>query len=257
MKDFVVAAQLFTLRDLLKDQPREKVEDTLKQVKEMGYDAVQISGIGKVTKELAKMYMEICKDLELDICATHAGLNDFEEDIDWMIEYHQMWDCKYAGIGAMGPELRNADGVLEFAERANNVGAKLKEAGITLVYHNHKFEYEKKDGKTWMDMLFDAFDPECVEFELDTYWVQAGGANPVSWINKVDGRMSVVHFKDMKILSDEQQFTEIGNGNLEWPEIIDACINTGVKYAAVEQDRFTDDPLASMAMSRKYLTTVM
>lgn len=257
MENFVVAAQLYTVRDLLNGKSKEEITGTLSAIKEMGYDAVQISGVGKVTKELAVTYKEVCKMLELEICATHAGLNDYEDDLEWIIEYHRMWGCQYAGIGSMPVELRHSEGVYEFAKRANIVGEKLKEAGIHLVYHNHRFEFEKNGDKNWMEILFESFNPSFVEYELDTHWVQAGGGNPEAWIRKVDGRMGVVHFKDLQIVKDEQHFAEIGKGNLDWKGIVKACRETGVKYAAVEQDSYTDDPLESLRISRKYLKTVM
>ena len=109
--------------------------------------------------------------------------------------------------------------------------------GMQFIYHNHAFEFEKFDGVTGLDILLEASDPEAFHFELDTYWIQAGGANPVTWIEKVAGRMKVVHFKDMgNAGANEPVMAEVGEGNLEWPEIIAACRKTGVEYAAVEQD---------------------
>lgn len=253
MKNFIVAAQLYTLRELLADKTKEEIFDVLKQVKDMGYDAVQISGVGNVDMTIAKNFQEVCKDLELDICVTHLGFEFLENNIDWVIEYHKMWDCGFVGIGSMPTKYQNKEGTIEFARLCNEYGKKLKESGIMLVYHNHRFEYEKYDGKTLMDILFDNFDPEYVEFELDTHWVQSGGADPVKWIYKVDGRMTIIHFKDFRVVNNEQQFAEIGEGNLEWDDIVKACEDTAVKYAAIEQDGYTDDPLKSLNMSIDFL----
>ncbi len=92
--------------------------------------------------------------------------------------------------------------------------------------------------------------------EIDTYWVQAGGANPVTWIKKVSGNMGVMHLKDFRIVDDEQQFAEIGQGNMEWVEILEAANEVGVIYAAVEQDSFTEDPLESLRVSYDYLKSL-
>ena len=258
MKNIVIAAQLYTIRELLAGKSEEEVRKVLSKVKEIGYSAVQISGVGKIDREKAEMYQRVCQELELDICATHLGMEQLEEEIDFVIEYHKLWNCKYIGIGAMPEKYRkDAEGMVAFAKACNQIGAKLKEAGLQLIYHNHKYEFEKfpwEDGKnSGMELLFELFDPETVEFELDTYWVQAGGANPVEWIKKVNHRMSVVHFKDFRIHQDEQQFAEIGEGNLNWEAIIKACQETQVIYAAVEQDAFTTDPLESLRVSREYL----
>lgn len=253
MKNYTLAAQLFTVRELLKDRPAKEVYEVLKQIKDMGYPAVQISGIGPITKELADLYETTCNELNLEICATHVSLDELDQNLEWIIDYHKQWKCKYIGIGSMPDIYRNSEGIKAFAARCNTIGEALHKHGLVLIYHNHKFEFEKHEGKTWMDMLYVLFDPRYVEFEIDTYWVQAGGSNPVEWINKVNNRMSVVHFKDFRIVKDEQQFAEIGAGNLDWTSIIKACDQTCVKYAAVEQDRFTEDPVASLKLSIEYL----
>jgi len=252
MNKITIAAQLYTVRELLKDKSEEQVRNVLGKIKTIGYDAVQISGVGPITKELAQRYKQICKSLELNICASHVGLSDLQQDFEWIIEYHKMWQCRYVGIGSMPTEYKTEKGVLEFAKICNEIGAKLNQEGIHLVYHNHRFEFEKFGGKTMMDILYDTFDNN-VEFEIDTYWIQAGGMNPAEWIEKVDGRMGVVHLKDMRIRENQQEFAEVGYGNLDWNQIIEACRKTKVIYAAVEQDAFYKDPIKSLKMSRDYI----
>ncbi|MCB0030032.1 MAG: sugar phosphate isomerase/epimerase, partial [Anaerolineales bacterium] len=84
---------------------------------------------------------------------------------------------------------------------------------------------------------------------LDTYWVQHGGADSVDWVHRLAGRMDVIHLKDMVIQERQQVMAEVGQGNLNWPGILAACAETGVAYAAVEQDICQRDPFESMAMS--------
>lgn len=255
MANLIIAAQLYTVRELLKDKSPEEIRSVLKAIKDMGYEAVQISGVGPITRELAETYQEICKELELDICATHVGLEQLLEDLDQVIACHQLWNCQYVGIGSMPEVYRNEEGALSFISICNEIGDKLSAAGLQLIYHNHRFEFQRYQGKTIMDSLFENFN-ETVGFEIDTYWIQAGGMSPEEWIRKVKGRMAVVHFKDMRIHEDQQEFAEVGYGNLNWQEIIKACTDTGVIYGAVEQDSFYKDPLESLKMSREFLKQV-
>lgn len=257
MKKPIIAAQLYTLRDFLAGKSETEIRRILTQVRHMGYTAVQISGVGEVTPELAETYKTICLDLALDICATHFSIDYMEENLEWVIEVHKKWQCSYAGIGSMPEELRTAEGLQIFIDRCNVLGKELNAEGIQLVYHNHRFEFEKLDGTPWLEILFKGFNSDYVQMELDTYWVQAGGANPVSWIDLAAGNLGIIHFKDMRVVKDEQQFAEIGQGNLEWPEIIAACRRAKVTYAAVEQDSNTEDPLNSLRMSFEYLEEIM
>lgn len=253
MKKPIIAAQLYTVRELLSGKSEEEIRHVLTQIREIGYEAIQISGIGEVTSEVAEIYERITADLKLDICATHFALEYIEDNLEWVIELHKKWQCDYIGVGSMPLNLRFTDKLKGFAERMNAVGKKLKASGIQLIYHNHKFEFEQIDGKPWLQYLLDHFNPEYVQLEIDTYWVQAGGANPVTWIKKVSGNMGVLHLKDFRIVKDEQQFAEIGQGNLQWVEILEAANVAGVIYAAVEQDSFTADPIESLRISYDYL----
>jgi sugar phosphate isomerase/epimerase len=91
-------------------------------------------------------------------------------------------------------------------------------------------------------------------FILDVFWVQAGGMNPCTYIEKLKGRIKIIHFKDFRVNGRTRQFAEIGEGNLQWNEIIPLCEKTGVHCAVIEQDAdFLKDPFDSLAISKKFL----
>lgn len=246
-----VSAQLYTLRDFL--QTPQDIARSLQKVREIGYRSVQVSGIGPIEdQELKKMV-----DAEgLTICATHIRFDELVNKTEAVIDRHLTWECKYVGLGSMPEAYRNdLDGYKRFAALISDVARKLKEAGLTFIYHNHHFEFRKMAGRTGMDILLEECDSAAVEFELDVYWVQAGGADPVEWIRKVAGRMKVVHLKDMVIGPDgNQRFAEIGEGNMNMRGILQACEEIGVEWAPVEQDQcYERDPFDSLALSLKNL----
>jgi sugar phosphate isomerase/epimerase len=105
-----------------------------------------------------------------------------------------------------------------------------------------------------MDILFNESDPDTFGFQIDTYWVQAGGGDPIYWINKVRDRMPIVHLKDMGIDTNKNLvFMEIGEGNLNWSGILEACKSIGVEWYCVEQDRCQRNPFESIEISLKNL----
>lgn len=249
MNEMNVAAQLYTLRNFLKTP--EDVGQTLKMVKAIGYNAVQASGVGPIDPQVLR---QLADEAGVRICATHISYDRLKNDLDEVIRDHKTWDCRYVGLGSMPQQFRSSrDGFLAFAREFNEVSKKIFDSGLKFIYHDHNFEFEKFDGETGMDILLSNTDPETFGIELDTYWIQAGGANPVEWIKKVDQRMEVVHFKDMTVKNSQQQFAEIGEGNLNWKAIIDACRATKVRWYAVEQDVCQRDPFESLQMSLTYL----
>ncbi|HEY5562424.1 MAG TPA: sugar phosphate isomerase/epimerase [Clostridiaceae bacterium] len=250
MSKSIIVAQLYTLRDFMKTP--EDLSVTFKKVKEIGYNAVQVSGIGPIEDEFIK---EVAKREDLNICATHIAYDRFSSDMEGVIKEHKLWNCEYVGIGAMPEVYRGSkEGFIKFAKEASDYGKILLENGLHLIYHNHNFEFKKFDGLTGLEILFQETDPRYFQFEIDTYWVQVGGGDPIAWIKKMKGRMDVVHFKDMVTSSNNTQImAEVGEGNLNWEGIIGACDDIGAKWCAVEQDKCERDPFESLKISLQNL----
>mgnify|MGYP000942798614 CR=1 FL=1 len=247
MTEKKLGAQLYTARQYTKTP--EGVFDTLKKVKAIGYSAVQVSGFGPVDPaDVAKAL----KDNELVCAGTHMNWTRFQNDIDAVIKEHKMWGCVNAAIGGLPAEYHTADGLKKFIDEVPKVCEALAKEGITFSYHNHNLEFAKYGGKTWLAQLYDAVPGKLLKAEIDVYWVTEGGGDPIEWVNKVAGRMPMVHFKDMmvKMPEKEKRMAEIGEGNLNWKGIVDACEKTGVRWYLVEQDNCYDrDPLESLKIS--------
>ncbi len=257
MPDTQIAAQLFTIRDHIKT--RADFEASMKKIRAIGYRAVQISTIGDIPDVTVK---GIVDDNGLTICNTHVAVDDLLYHPERVIAQHEVWDCRHVAIGGMPLENRGSeDGFRRFAETANRIGETLAAADLTFSYHNHSFEFVKFGGRTGLDLLLEETDPRYVQMELDTYWIQHGGGDPLAWIERVSGRMPVVHLKDMVMLpSDDgrgvQAMAEVGAGNLNFPAILAACQQAGVEWYAVEQDFCAGDPFDSLAISYRNLLSL-
>lgn len=250
MNRSTIAAQLYTVREFTKTA--EDLRDTLRKVREIGYESVQVSAIGPIEPERVKQYAD---EAGLSICATHTPYDRLKNDLDRVIAEHRLWNCRYVGLGSMPAGFRSsAAGYASFAREAGEIAAKLSESGLQFVYHNHKFEFERFDGRrTGMDILLEETVAGQFGFELDLFWVHAGGADAVDWVRKVKGRMAVVHLKDMAIVGDAQATAEIGEGNMNYGALIEACRGIGVEWYVVEQDHCRRDPFESLAISYRNL----
>ena len=250
MLDRRIGAQLYTVKASM--QTIEDFDETCRKIKEIGYELVQISGTPLGAAEMK----EVLDKYGLKVMLTHRKFVDFMSNPDEVIEYNKILGSKLCGVGSMPENYReNAEVVTEFIEKMNEVAAKAKAAGMTFGYHNHKFEFEKFDGKFIMDRLIEESDPDAVKFIVDVYWLQYGGVNPASYIKKMGDRAMAIHFKDYKIAGNQVEMAEVGEGNLDWDEIIAACDEAGAKWAMVEQDICKRDPFESLKMSYDYLTT--
>lgn len=241
-----LAAQLYTLRKVM--QTPEQIDRGFARLKQDGWQAVQASGLGPIAPEELKA---LADKYGLAICATHVSFDRLTNDLDALIGEHEILDCKYIGLGSMPDNFRgSANGYKHFSRLINPIAERIRDAGHAFVYHNHNFEFARFGELTGMDILLNECG-EAVQFEPDTYWIQAGGGDVVQWLEKLSGRVEVVHFKDMVYHQDEGGFVmaEVGEGNLNWQGIVSMCTRTGVQWHIVEQDECRRDPFDSLKIS--------
>ncbi len=250
-----LAAQLYTVRDFTKTAA--DLKQTLQKVRQIGYTAVQLSAIGPIPAEQVR---DIVTDAGLTVCNTHIAFDRLKNDLPAVIAEHALWHCRHVAVGSLPQSFRTegAAGFRRFAQEATAIGRSLHEAGLTFSYHNHAFEFEHFPGEagTALDLIYTETDPAYVQAEIDVYWVQFGGADPAAWIRRVRNRMPVVHLKDMTMVANQQIMAEVGEGNLNWPAILDACREANVEWYAIEQDHCQRDPFESLAISYRNLTVM-
>lgn len=249
-----IGAQYWTLRDYC--QTLEDFDATCKKVREMGYKTVQLSGIGDFTAEEIK---EVLDKHDLIPVCTHRSFKSYLENLDEVIKFHKTIGCKVCGIGEL-PDYDVNDAVLtierleEFGRDFTPVCEKLKESGLVFGYHNHAYEFAKIDGKRIFDIIFESVKSDNFKLILDVYWLAYAGINPAKFIRENKGKIACVHFKDLIIDVREQKYAEIGEGNLDWDDIIAACEEADIEWALVEQDECDGNPFDSLKISYDFLS---
>jgi sugar phosphate isomerase/epimerase len=252
MDKHVLGAQLYTVREYTKTI--NDFRETVKKVAKIGYKGIQISGGGPMDpKEVA----QAVRDAGLTVGATHVDWGRCLKAIDGVIEEHKLYPCEHTALGGLPREYYTADGLKKFLDELPPVAEKLAAAGIDLSYHNHAHEFARVKGtrKPWLGLLYEQADPKQLKAELDTHWIQRGGADSAEWIRKCAGREPLLHLKDMTVTPDGQpRFAEIGEGNMNWPAILEAAKAGGVRWYLVEQDDcYGRNPFESLAISFRNL----
>ncbi len=245
-----IGAQYYTLREYTRTV--EDFEETCRKVSAIGYQIVQISG----TPLQAAQMRPILDRYGLEVVTTHRSFDDFQKDLGEIMDYNRTLGCKLCGVGSMpGWARESGENLSRFIREANGVAERLRKEGFYFGYHNHALEFARMDGRLIMERLMQETDPDAFRFIADTYWIQAGGADPVTFLRKLGNRAMAVHFKDMKANVDNTaEMAEVGEGNLDWDGIVAACREIGTEWALVEQDVCRRDPFTSMKMSYEYLT---
>jgi sugar phosphate isomerase/epimerase len=251
---------LYTLRDAMGSDAKE----TLKAVSDAGYRYVEAAGYDNgmfynMKPEDFKSYLE---SLNLSPVSTHQGAVTLE-NADAMMAHVKAAGFQYFVIPVppMGlfkvdratREMSMTGGAKNLAEILDTLGAKAKEAGLELLYHNHDFEFVKDaDGIVPIDYLLENCNPELVNFQMDLFWVTKAGADPLTYFDKYPGRFKIWHVKDM----DEQgRFAPVGKGTIDFSKILAQKEKSGMRYYMVEQDRTFDglEPLEAIKISHKGL----
>ncbi len=269
MNKLPVGLQLYTVRDHME----KDVEATLTAVKAMGYDYVETAGIFDKTPEQFKAILD---KLDLKAISAHVSLEQMLEDLNGIINAYKTIGCEYIVVPYMADGKRPNQPEYEATLQAiDTIGAACKEAGLTLLYHNHDFEFVKMENGDWgLDDMYRRISADHLQTELDLCWVNVGGENPANYVRKYAGRCPVVHFKDFEgeksanmykligIETEEQAETTVptfklrpvGSGKQDFPEIMKACLESGAKYVITEQDETYElDSLDAAKQSREYL----
>lgn len=253
--------QLYTVRD--KMNTFEEIDETFARLKALGYSEAHTAGLPKVSdEELAAL----AKKHGIAIIGTHYDHDKIITSPDDTMRVHELYGTHNVGIGGMPGEARgNYDALMRFIESFNKTAEIYAKHGFKLTYHNHSFEFVRINGnKTLMDYLFEELDPKNVSFVLDTCWVQHGGGDVRHWMEKLAGRIDILHLKDIKVYNDANghiahTMTEIGNGNIWWDGVLETAEKIGIKHYIVEQDSswIESDPFKAAQVSAEYLKKYM
>lgn len=247
----IIGAQGYTIRDFCQNEAG--VAASLKKLREIGFTTLQVSAFGEIDQQRLRA---LADENGLSIIVTHTNPDRIRNDTGAVIREHEILGCKHVGIGSMPGQYRGGgiDGVraflADFAPAAKALAAK----GMKLHYHNHRFEFARHQGKTWLEVMAEETDAREWGFIVDVYWVQFAGLYPVRVLVRLKGRVDICHLKDMEIVNtagdSEQRMAPVMQGNLDWPAILAACEATGIPYAMIEQDdSYGRDPFGELQIS--------
>jgi len=252
--------QLFSIRDEMAKNPIE----TLKALKAMGYEDFEVYGFddekGKYYGFESSEFKKILDDLDLTVTSGHYGFSPYLEKSD--DELKQFVDRCIIGAKALkskyiiwpwiAPEQRTIDTFKLMSQKLNVIGEQVTKANLGFAYHNHGFEFEDHDGENGFNIILNETDPSLVKLEMDMYWVMhSSNYTPKELIAAQPGRYVLWHIKDMDKIS--RDYTELGNGSIDYLKILPDPIKSGLEYYYLEQGgNFAVNSTDSASASAKY-----
>lgn len=263
-KKLPVGVQLYSVRtDLEAD-----FYGTLKQIREMGYAGVEFYGeyYGNSVAQVKRW----CTELGLIPFSNHVPFQQMIDDVDKVIEENTILGVQYIVFPYMDEASRpgiNPDQFKETVAKLGEIGAKVREAGFQLLYHNHDFEFVAlPDGTLGYDAIFSNNSRENLQNELDVCWCDYAGHDICETLERYKGGVPVVHLKDYKLeghlssapyaligittdnsMKDEGgsfEYRPLGCGQVDMEKVILKSMEIGTQWLCVEQDE------PSMGLSR-------
>lgn len=232
---FRTGLQLYSVRQDLEAD----FTGTLQRVKDMGYDGVEFyNAFAGFTPQQVR---QICDGIGLEVFSNHFPLQAVMTDLDRVLEDSKTLGLTYVTIPSI-PSRPGAtpDRFKETVAALDSIGAKVREAGFVLLYHNHDFEFAQlPDGTVGHDYMFASSDPDRLQLELDVCWADFAGQDVPAMVRRYAGRVPVLHMKDYTregIGNRRIEFRPLGHGVMDLEAVLEAAGESGVRWLCVEQD---------------------
>lgn len=272
-----IGLQLFTVMSVLE----KDFEGTLKTVAKIGYKEVETIGSFGRDPKYVRSVLDSCGLVSPSQHLVPGNLyNVFNDFVNKKLEgpgIQKLWQetarvermgeiveegiarakilgQKYVVMQIIWPEQMATRALMDkFCKALNLAGDLCAKAGLVFNFHNHSIEFEPINGYVPYDLILANTDPKTVKLEMDLYWVAHAKKDPLKYMAANPGRYTQFHLKDS---TPEGDFATVGQGILNFPELLKAGHDAGVKHYYVEYDR-SSDPMKATRDSFEYLRKVM
>jgi sugar phosphate isomerase/epimerase len=245
----LISIQLYTLRSM---NDLDRILDT---VAEAGYRHVETVGSHLEDPETTRAKV-VARGLK--VSSSHVGLAALRERPDAIAAAARTLECGQLFMPAVPPDQRAmaADGWRALGRELGDLAERFEAQGLELGYHNHHWELEPKDGdRTALELIFEAAGDSPLTWQADVAWLVRGGVEPKAWLERYRNRLTSAHVKDIAPAGqneDEDGWTDVGAGVLDWRDLWQACRRAGAKWMVVEHDK-PADPARTARASFAYL----
>ncbi|HKP88124.1 MAG TPA: TIM barrel protein, partial [Blastocatellia bacterium] len=211
----------------------------------------------------AKQFRAELDKAGLKAISMHVGYEAARDGIDAVIADAKILGVQDVGVAWIKSPFTRQD-CLDAIDVFNRAGGKLAANGLRFFYHLHGYEFVPDEGGkgTLFDLLMAKTNPRFVSMQLDTFHVVYPGQDPAKLMEKYPGRFISLHLKDIRkdVIGDnsgdfkDEDGRPIGQGKINWPDVLRAARKEGVKWYIVEDE--TPGVWKTIPESLRYLETV-
>lgn len=235
--------QVSSLKPLLLTE--EQVADAFRKMRSLGCTAVQLQWIDPsvppeaVAKALTETGME------------SVSVQDFYETVLEQLDYYTQLNAitggKWLCVSRIPERLKSREGLDLYIWELRSMQNKLEVLGQKLCFHPVSADFTAIPGMDAVEYLFENM-PE-LDICLDLYHLNRNCTDMPGFIRRYGNRICMVHFKDGK----GSDLVPAGQGDTNWEGVVRSCLDAGVPYAFVEQERWDRDPYVCLKEAMDWL----
>jgi sugar phosphate isomerase/epimerase len=237
----------------------KNLKATLDTIQTMGFKEMESSSYGMPPVEFKKL----CDARGIRIVATGGGYDKLVKSPDSLAEEAELLGASYLMCSWVPHKgLFNLENAKKAVEDFNQMGKILKQHGLTFCYHAHGYEFQPYEDGTLLDYIINNTNPEYVSFEMDIFWIQFGGGDPVSLLKKYGSRWKLMHLKDLRKgtsrnpggSTSPENDVPLGTGELDIPSILKESRRIGIAHFFIEDE--SNQPNIQVPQSIRYLKSL-
>jgi sugar phosphate isomerase/epimerase len=242
-----IGIQISSVRKYL--QTPQDVLASFRKVSQIGYRFIQIQWISPAVP--AEFIREALQETRLTCIGTQDYYVEVIPHLDEVIAMNDLWGSRNICVSGIPQPYQTFEGCLAFTKELNQYAARLESAGKLLSFHPRASDFFQFDGSNSFDIIRENTQ---IQFVSDIYQIFKAGLDPVAWLYKVKGRNDLVHFKDgIRYPDGSETLMPVGQGDIAWEPVMQACIDTAVQYAFAEQESWQKDPFECLQESYEYI----
>jgi len=226
-----IALQTFTIRHHI--QKEADIDTTFKKLSEAGIKYLELARVDFNLNaiHLIKKYLE---KYQLTVISTQIKLSTILKHYDEIVEIHHLLNTSIMAISVIPFRslYLGRKRLVKFVHVLNQLGQKLKDDHINLLFHHHNYEFIKYNKKLALDIIIKYMNPKFVNLLTDTYWINKGGFKVIEFLEKYQKVIKGIHLRGQKNKRD----INLLESDFDFIEIIQFMIQNEIIYGAIEQN---------------------
>ena len=227
-----IGIQVSSLKPLLLNEAQ--TAEAFQKMRALGCGTVQLQWIDPSVPIPA-----IARALE-DCGITSVSVQDFYETVLKDFDYYRDLNAATGGtwlcVSRIPERLKSPSGLDAYIAELRAMQSRLAPLGQKLCFHPVSGDFTAVPGMQAVEYLLEQM-PE-LELCLDLYHLNRSCADMPGFIRRYGSRICMVHFKDAL----GEALVPAGQGDTDWTGVVEVCLEVGVPYAFVEQERWERDP---------------